>query len=267
MIKTKTHGLIKGIMVIFCAVFLFGSLNAQSTLVPLQIDGAKRLQQLDGIGVNANTRSWNGDELKPALNLLLDSMNFNIWRVVVETVENWEVVNDNEDPFTFNWDFYNQLYETPKFQKAWDMIQYLNDHVEVKWSSIKELTGRIELVCNGKIVAIQEGKARPGEPGILKTKLTIKESNWICARRMEDKGHQSHTAPVYITVKNAPIRACAEDAQYFVRWIDNILVNIKPGGPWNQYFIHDLNVVQKRYEQARDVYKRIAMEVKKTDNP
>jgi hypothetical protein len=139
-------------------------------------------------------------------------------------------------------------------------------NIEVKWTSIKELTGRIELVCNGKVVAMKEGTASPGEPVILKTNQTIKESSWICARRMDDKGHQSHTAPVFIIVKNAPIRASAEDAQYFVRWIDNILGNIAPGGPWNHYFTHDLDIVQKRYEQARDIYKRIAMEAKKADN-
>lgn len=96
--------------------------------INLEIDGLKRLQQIDGFGVNANTRSWNGKELEPALELLLDSMNATIWRVIVESVEKWEDVNDNNDPFTFNWDYYNKLYETPKFQKAWDMIQYLNQH-------------------------------------------------------------------------------------------------------------------------------------------
>ena len=96
--------------------------------VSLQIDGSKRFQQIDGIGINANTRSWNGKELQPALDLLLDSMHATIWRVIVETVEKWEDTNDNNDPFTFNWDYYNKLYETPKFQKAWDMIQYLNQH-------------------------------------------------------------------------------------------------------------------------------------------
>jgi len=141
-------------------------------------------------------------------------------------------------------------------------------NIEVKWTSIKELTGRIELVCNGKVVAVQEGTAKPGEPVILKTSQTLKQSSWICARRMDNKGHQSHTAPVYITVKNAPIRASAEDAQYFVRWIDNILVNIATGGPWNHYFTHDLDVVQKRYRQARAVYEKIALEtIKRQQDP
>src|SRR5690349_19493201 len=94
--------------------------------VNVQIDGGTKFQQIDGIGVNANTRSWNGDELTPALELLLDSANATLWRVIVETVEKWEEQNDNDDAFVFNWDYYNKLYETPKFQKAWDMIAYLN---------------------------------------------------------------------------------------------------------------------------------------------
>jgi hypothetical protein len=80
---------------------------------------------------------------------------------------------------------------------------------------------------------------------------------------MGETGHQSHTAPVYITMKNAPVRASAEDARYFVKWIDNILVNIAPGGPWNQYFTRDLDTVQKRYQRARDIYEKIATEASK----
>src|SRR5882762_10718609 len=98
----------------------------QKANVSLQIDGSRRFQQIDGIGINANTRSWSNKELQPALDLLLDSMHATIWRVIVETVEKWEDVNDNTDPFTFNWEYYNALYETPKFQKAWGLIRYLN---------------------------------------------------------------------------------------------------------------------------------------------
>src|SRR6267378_1997875 len=101
-------------------------MNHERVNVALQIDGSKRFQQIDGIGINANTRSWSNKELHPALDLLLDSMHATIWRVIVETVEKWEDVNDNTDPFTFNWEYYNALYETPKFQKAWALIQYLN---------------------------------------------------------------------------------------------------------------------------------------------
>src|SRR6187549_694369 len=102
--------------------------NAQRTNVKtIRIDANRTFQKFDGIGVNANTRSWNGKELEPALNLLLDSMHATIWRVLVETVEKWEDVNDNDDPFKFNWKYYNKLYQTPKFKKAWKMIRYLNN--------------------------------------------------------------------------------------------------------------------------------------------
>jgi hypothetical protein len=94
--------------------------------INLRIDGSKKYQQIDGIGVNANTRSWSGNELKPALDLFIDSMRAGVWRVIVESVEKWEDENDNNDPFTFNWDYYNKLYETPKFRKAWEMMRYLN---------------------------------------------------------------------------------------------------------------------------------------------
>lgn len=110
----------------FATGYSFG--QAGKPEVSITIDGSKRFQQMDGIGVNANTRSWNGQELEPALDLLLDSMHATVWRVIVETVEKWEEVNDNNDPFTFNWDYYNKLYQTPKFQKALEMIAYLNKH-------------------------------------------------------------------------------------------------------------------------------------------
>ncbi len=142
-----------------------------------------------------------------------------------------------------------------------------NIQVEVRWTSAKELTGSIELVCNGKVVATQEGSARPGEPVILETSLAVSKSSWMCARRMDDRGHQSHTAPIYVMVKNEPVRASADDARYFVEWIDKTLTNTAPGGPWNQYFTHDLDLVQNRYRQAQAIYEKIALEAKKMQNP
>lgn len=109
----------------FACIILFPVLSFCQN-VNVKIDGSKKFQRLDGIGVNANTRSWDGNELKPTIDLLIDSMRSNIWRVIVESVEKWEDENDNSDPFTFNWNYYNKLYETPKFRKAWDMIRYLN---------------------------------------------------------------------------------------------------------------------------------------------
>ncbi|MFN8257572.1 MAG: CehA/McbA family metallohydrolase [Bacteroidales bacterium] len=137
--------------------------------------------------------------------------------------------------------------------------------VEVTWTSIKPLTGSLELVCNGEVIAKKEGTAKPGEPVVLKTIKEFTSSSWLCARRMDSNGHQTHTAPVYITVNKKPIRASAEDARFFVKWIDNLIEKTAPGNEWNQYFTHDLNTVRKRYQKAKEIYLKIATEALKNE--
>ena len=132
--------------------------------------------------------------------------------------------------------------------------------VTVKWTAAEELTGTIELVCNGKVVATRQGTAIPGQPVLLETTLEIPESSWICARRMNEQGHQSHTAPVYVSVNDKPVRASTEDAEYFVDWIDKLIRRTSPGQDWNKYFTGDLNNVQNRYHLARAVYEKIRSE-------
>jgi hypothetical protein len=133
-------------------------------------------------------------------------------------------------------------------------------NVNVKWTAIEELPGRIELVCNGKVVAVKEGTAKPGVPVILSAKLDFTNSGWICARRMNEKMHQTHTAAVFINVNNTPVRASGEDAIFYAKWIDNMIVNTSPDGIWNNFFTHDLDIVQGRYKKARDIYLKIAEE-------
>ncbi len=138
--------------------------------------------------------------------------------------------------------------------------------INVTWTTIKELSGSIEIVRNGKVVETQRCHAKPGESVTMKTRIPVTQSSWICARRVDERGHRSHTAPVYISINNLPVRASAKDAKYFVSWIDNILDRITPGGPWNGYFTHDLDVVQNRYRKARLIYVKIAKEAEKQNN-
>ena len=132
--------------------------------------------------------------------------------------------------------------------------------VKVIWTAARELTGSIELVCNGSVVATREGIAKSGNPVLLETTLEMQESGWVCARRMNENGHQSHTAPVYISVQNKPVRTSAEDAAYFVDWIDNLIRKTSPDQDWNRYFANDLNEVQNRYRQAKAIYEEIKSE-------
>jgi len=132
--------------------------------------------------------------------------------------------------------------------------------VKVTWTATQDFSGVIELVSNGKVIASMPGSAKPGEPLVFNTTAAFTESSWICARRMDEHGHETHTAPVYITVNKKPVRASAEDARYFVRWIDNILDNIQPGGKWNRYFPNNLATVTERYKKAKNVYEQILKE-------
>ncbi len=132
--------------------------------------------------------------------------------------------------------------------------------IDAAWSSVSEQKGRIEIICNGKLAASITGNAGPDAPLHLRTSLTITESSWICARRMDETGHRSHTSPVYVSFRNNPVRASADDARFFVAWIDNILKKIEPGGPWNRFFTSSLNVARERYLKAREIYEMIASE-------
>lgn len=111
---------------LFIVYFLVGYYCQAQRTVTMSVDGLNRLQAIDGIGVNVNSRSWNNGELKPAIDLLVDSLQANIFRVIVETPKEWEDVNDNDNAFVYNWKYYDSLYSTPKFTNVWETIAYLN---------------------------------------------------------------------------------------------------------------------------------------------
>src|SRR5262249_54462381 len=74
---------------------------------------------------NINSHSWNNGELKPALDMLNDQMGATLYRVVYD-MEDWESVNDNADPNTPDWTYYNALYSNASFQELWGTLHYLN---------------------------------------------------------------------------------------------------------------------------------------------
>jgi hypothetical protein len=98
--------------------------NGGGTGTPLNINGAQHFQTMDGWGTSANSASWDNGELAPALDSLLAGGS-RIWRVIVENMD-WETINDDGDPNTFNWTYYDQIYSSPKFEELWSTISYLN---------------------------------------------------------------------------------------------------------------------------------------------
>lgn len=139
--------------------------------------------------------------------------------------------------------------------------------VSVTWTAKTSLSGTIELVRNGDVIASQQASVAPGLPSTLTTTVNFSKSGWLAARRMGGGSHELHTAAVFITVDSAPVRASAQDATYFVNWIDNLLVNISIGGIWEDYFTTSRAAVQQRYQQARDLYQQIALEAGGSPEP
>jgi hypothetical protein len=139
-------------------------------------------------------------------------------------------------------------------------------NADVRWSAATPLSGRIELVRNGIVVARRDASASPGAPAVLSATLTFDDSGWVAARRMDAKGHQVHTGAIFVTVNTAPVRASSADAEFFVRFIDNLLRQTSPGGAWSSFFAHNREAAQARYRRARAIYERIAAEARARHN-
>lgn len=139
--------------------------------------------------------------------------------------------------------------------------------VRIEWTSQVNAEGRIELVQNGAVVASQTASVGPGAPAVFETTVELKNSGWLAARRMDwQNGHQSHTGAVFVVVDSQPIRTSSSDAEFFVKWIDNLLEKTSPSGAWGSFLSQDRDAAQERYRQARAIFERIAAEAKSQRN-
>jgi O-glycosyl hydrolase len=118
---------------------------------PLLIDGSQAFQSIDGFGVNVNSASWKGGELRPALDLLIDQLGATIFRVVVDNAD-WEAINDDADPDTFEWTAYNSVYASPKFEALWSTMAYLN-HKGITQHLILTVMGPVAKWMGGSHIA------------------------------------------------------------------------------------------------------------------
>jgi hypothetical protein len=134
--------------------------------------------------------------------------------------------------------------------------------VNVRWLAAMPLAGKIEVIHNGVVVASRDASATPGASVPLQASIDFGESGWICARRMDAKGHQLHTGAVYVIVGNAPVRASSAAADFFVRFIDNLIRQTSPGGPWSSFLPHERDAAQARYRRAKTIYEQIAAEAR-----
>src|SRR4051794_1232424 len=103
--------------------------------VGLTVDGGQKFQTISALGADINPNSWDNGNLKPALDLLIDEEGMKTFRVGMDMAD-WESRNDNADPRTFNWDYYNPIYSGQtsfdteyagsNFADTWAVIDYLH---------------------------------------------------------------------------------------------------------------------------------------------
>jgi len=108
----------------FAAIFLLvNSVSAQNTTV----DGARKYQTIHGLGVNINPQSWNVNPsaVKTVIDSLINGLGCTSFRLMYDDCD-WEVRNDNDDPNSYNWAYYDSVYSAPRFTCVWNTIQYLN---------------------------------------------------------------------------------------------------------------------------------------------
>jgi hypothetical protein len=139
--------------------------------------------------------------------------------------------------------------------------------VTITWTANQNLSGTIELVKDGVVVASKQASVTSSTSVSMSTTVNFTKSGWLTARRMGSTGHQSHTAAVFVTVNNQPVRVSASDAQFYVQWIDNLLTKTSPGGAWSSYFVNSLSAAQERYNAAKAIYQQIALEAGAAPQP
>jgi O-glycosyl hydrolase len=60
------------------------------------------------------------------VDMLIDDLGATIFRLDPYGLSNWETLNDNDDPQSMNWEYYNDRYSIPAFEASWASARYLN---------------------------------------------------------------------------------------------------------------------------------------------
>lgn len=135
-----------------------------------------------------------------------------------------------------------------------------NVSVNVQWLAKQNLSGSIEIVQNGVVVASSPASVSSSTPATFSTTINFTRSGWLAARRMSSRGHELQTGAVFVIVNSAPIRASVDDASFYVAWMDDLLTKTAPGGVWSSYFVNSRDAARARYQAARNVFQQIAAE-------
>ncbi len=113
-------------VLIVITIFLV-NISSEATIV---IDGSKRHQKIKGFGIEIlglmdNPTGYGETILNMGQQLYTD---FGFRTVLIrEHIGDFEPINDNSDPLTFNWAVYNQKFKEPKFATWFQNIKTLSE--------------------------------------------------------------------------------------------------------------------------------------------
>ena len=124
--------------------------------------------------------------------------------------------------------------------------------------------GRLELIRNGQAVE-QIPLDAGGRTGAFSKRIQVDRSGWYTLRAttdepvppVDDTHLHAETGPIYVYRGDEPIRSKA-DAEYFVRWIDDISQQARMHSGWRSE--REREHVLGQFDEAREVFLRRAAE-------
>lgn len=116
---------------------------------------------------------------------------------------------------------------------------------------------RLEIIQDGEVVRTVEATGAKKEIEV-EFEIPVESSGWVAARVLGPPQHGvmdsylfAHTNPVYLIADGEPIRS-SEDAAYFVRWIDEVVRELRGMDRWDDPS-HKEEVIST-FREARRLY-------------
>ena len=94
--------------------------------VRISVDMDRKYQTIDGFGVNINSKYWNNGKLKPVMDLLIDDLGANLYRLDHYGKSNWMDPENRYDARVLTQENFDRVYEGIDFKNAEAMGRYLN---------------------------------------------------------------------------------------------------------------------------------------------
>jgi hypothetical protein len=101
-------------------------MTGAGSLLQITIDGRRSFQSIDGFGVNINSKYFIGDQLLPAMHLLVDDLGATLYRVDIWGKSDWIDPTGQSGPSALEPAHLAAVYQGEIFQRGWALMRWLN---------------------------------------------------------------------------------------------------------------------------------------------